>query len=225
MSTYENTARTDYGVSAVVAVVLTGLSYLVALAFGWIDKVNWLEALAVFTSYSCTYLCVRQRRFNYAIGAVSTAAFALLFWQSDLVASAILNLYLTPQLVYGWFRWRRDDDTRPVTDVSPREVPLYLLATGLFGAGAIAVVHLFDGTLAFWDSAILVLSVLAQWLLDNKKLQTWAVWAVVNVIAIVVYFKVGLPLTAFQYVLSLANTVYGYASWHQTREVTSAAAA
>lgn len=57
-----------------IAAVLTAASYLVGLGLGWTARVDPLEAFAVLTSYSCTYLCVRQRRFNYPIGALSTAA-------------------------------------------------------------------------------------------------------------------------------------------------------
>ena len=87
-----------------IAIVATGSSYWLAIWAGWITSLNWLEAFAVFTSFVCTWLCVRQRRLNYPIGAVSTAAYAVLFLQNDLLASAILNAYLTPALLYGWYR-------------------------------------------------------------------------------------------------------------------------
>lgn len=60
--------------SAIVAVVLTALSYAVGIACSWITGLNWLEVFAVFTLYSCTYLCVKERRINYPIGAVSKIA-------------------------------------------------------------------------------------------------------------------------------------------------------
>ena len=67
--------------------------------------------------------------------------------------------------------------------------------------------------MAWADSTILAGTILAQFLLDNKKLQTWIVWAIVNVFAIYTYFTAGLSLVAFQYVFFLANTMYGYAMW------------
>lgn len=217
---YKNSRHQDICVSIILGSFLTALSYVTAALFHWIDHVDWLEAFAVFTSYSCTYLCVKQRRVNYIIGALSTLAFSLLFYRADLLASALLNLYLTPQLLYGWIRWNRDEITRPVTNVTWKSVPAYLVVTGLFWFGAYNLVKLFDGQMAGWDTAILIGSILAQFLLDNKKLQTWIVWAVVNVIAIILYAKNGLQITAFQYVFFLANTIYGYISWKETTSVT-----
>jgi nicotinamide mononucleotide transporter len=206
--------------SVIIGVVLTALSYVVGLAFAWIATVNALEAFAVFTSYMSTYLCVKERRFNYVAGAISTFAYAILFLQTGLLASAVLNFYLTPTLVYGWIRWRNDADTRPVTRVSWKMVPVYLVVAGLFYFGAVQIVALLGGTLAVFDSAILAGTVLAQFLLDNKKIENWLVWAVVNVLAIYVYATSGLALVAFQYVFFLANTVYGFVVWNRSRNET-----
>lgn len=213
---YKNSRHQDICVSIILGSFLTALSYVTAVLFHWIDHVDWLEVFAVFTSYSCTYLCVKQRRANYIIGALSTLAFSLLFYRADLLASALLNLYLTPQLLYGWIRWNRDEITRPVTNVTWKSVPAYLVVTGLFWFGAYNLVKLFDGQMAGWDTAILIGSILAQFLLDNKKLQTWIVWAVVNVIAIILYAKNGLQITAFQYVFFLLSATWGYRSWSRS---------
>ena len=66
---------------------------------------------------------------------------------------------------------------------------------------------------------VLAGTLLAQFLLDNKKLENWIVWAVVNVFAIYTYATSGLPLVAFQYVFFLANTAYGYVSWRRSWRV------
>ena len=208
----------DLAVSVLVGVALTLVSYGVGIACHWIatDDLGLLEPFAVFTSYSCTWLCVKQRRINYPIGAVSSAAYALLFYRSDLLASAALNLYLAPYLVYGWIRWRPDVVTRPVTRIRSAQLPVYA-AVGLVGwVGAVALSRALGGALAWTDSVVLAGTLLAQFLLDNKKLENWIVWAVVNVFAIYTYATSGLPLVAFQYVFFLANTVYGYVSWRRS---------
>lgn len=79
----------------------------------------------MFTSYSCTYLAVRQRRINYVVGMTSTVGPPVLFQRQGLYASMVLTCYLTPALIYGWFRWNRDSDTRPVTNLTWRSLPVY----------------------------------------------------------------------------------------------------
>jgi nicotinamide mononucleotide transporter len=206
--------------SVVIGIVLTAVSYFAGLQFDWITSVNILEAFAVFTSYMATYLCVKERRFNYVVGAISTFAYALLFIQFGLVASAALNFYLVPTLIYGWLRWKRDTVTRPVTRVSLKMIPVYLGAVALFYLGATFLVAAVGGALIWTDIAILVGTVLAQFLLDNKKIENWGVWAIVNVFAIYTYATAGLALVAFQYVFFLANTFYGMWEWNRSKKAT-----
>jgi nicotinamide mononucleotide transporter len=205
--------------SIIIGVVLTLLSYFVGVKAHWLTatSINWLEVFAVFTSYSSTYLCVTQRRLNYPMGAISSAAYAYLFWKSGLLASTVLNAYLVPTLIYGWLRWRKDDNTRPVTHIKLKWLPVYIAIAGLGYTGAAMLSSRLGGHMAWTDSIILAGTILAQFLLDNKKLENWLVWAVVNVFAIYTYATTGLPLVAFQYVFFLANTIYGYIIWNRSK--------
>lgn len=215
--------RRDNGVKAnivqaiVIGLVLTALSYGVGLGLGWIDALSWLEIFAVFTSYAATFLCVVERRANYPFGAISTAAYCLLFWQIGLLASMAINGFLAVYLVYGWFRWRSDVDTRPVTRMTLPQWAIYILVAAAGYGVVVFLASQFGGVLAWTDSFILAGTILAQFMLDNKKLENWAVWALVNVFAIYTYGTAGLALVAFQYVFFLLNTGYGFAMWKRAQ--------
>ena len=119
---------------------------------------------------------------------------------------------------YGWFRWKSDDNTRPVRRVEAKWIPVYVLTTAAFYGGVLFLVNLAGGTLAATDTVILIGTMLAQFLLDNKRIETWYVWMIVNVFAIYTYFTAGLALAAFQYVFFLANTFYGLYMWKQSKQ-------
>lgn len=206
--------------SYIIALILTGISYVVGLRAGWITQLDWLEVFAVWTSYSCTYLCVKQSRLNYPIGAVSVAAYSLIFWNANLYSSMVLNLYLVGQLVYGWFRWGPDQNTRPVTRMNFKSfwTLAYIGGTAISYSVLLFITWKLGASLPLADSAILVGSILAQFLLDNKKLENWYVWAFVNILSIMTYWHAGLVLVAFQYVFFLCNTVYGYVSWNKSEK-------
>jgi nicotinamide mononucleotide transporter len=208
----------DITISIIVGIVLTGLSYVVATKAGWIDTVNFLEAFAVFTSYTCTLLCVWERRINYPIGAISNAAYAFLFYQTGLMGSAAVTAWLTLSLIYGWFRWKKDTDTKPVGFVEAKWWPIYILATGVAFAGGWGIYHLTGAQVVWTDLAIMAGSILAQFLLDNKKLENWMVWAIVNVFAIYTYFNAGLLIVGFQYIFFLGNTVFGFVMWMKSKK-------
>lgn len=216
--TREQSAKTHLVQAAVIGVFLTGLSYVVGSAMGWVSEINWLEVAAVFGSYMATFLCVVERRANYPIGAIANAAYALLFFQWELYASSITTGFLTFYLAYGWVRWKSDENTRPVTRLQLKWVPAYIASTAAFYFLVVWVVSLAGGTLAATDSVILIGTMIAQLLLDNKKIETWAVWIVVNIFAIYTYSQAGLALAAFQYVFFLANAFYGWAMWNKSKK-------
>lgn len=203
--------------SLILGATLTLVSYVIAFLFGWVTTTpNWLEAFSVFTSYSCTYMCVKQSRWNYPMGAISVASLSYLFWTQGLFASAALNAYLVPVLAYGWFRWRADTVTRPVTYVSPAWWPAYIGGAFVLWITMFNILQNYDATLPATDSVILIGSILAQFLLDNKKLETWFIWAIVNIFAIYTYAEAGLSLVALQFVFFLANTVWGWYDWNKS---------
>jgi nicotinamide mononucleotide transporter len=208
--------------SIVYGTILTAVSYIVALQFNWITELNYLEVFAVFTSYVCTILCVMQSRTNYVWGVISVAALSVLFFQSELYSSMVLNLYLIPTLIWGWFRWRRDEITRPVTFVGMYWWPVYLFLTLSLWYTLVQISTAMGATLPVNDSFILAASILAQFLLDQKKIETWVVWFTVNVVAIKTYSDAGLALVAFQYVFFLVNTMIGGYAWYKSMKVKNA---
>jgi len=203
-----------------IAFVLTAFSYWVGMSLGWITELNYLEVFAVFTSYSCTWLCSVQSRLNYPVGVITTAAYSVLFWQWGMPALALFNLYLVFSLAYGWFRWGSDDNTREVTLTSLNGYVFYALVgavlVGLFlGANmwlnptGISEINPIDMWLA-------VFSGIAQLMLDNKKLENWVVWAGINIFSIPFFLSSGMTLVAFQYIFFLANTVIGFTLWYKS---------
>lgn len=199
---------------ALYGTAITAFFTALAQVFGW--DFSTLELFAVWTSFICTFLCVFQSRWNYPVGIVSTTLLAVMFYQSNLLGSAILNVYLIPTLVYGWFVWGKDSETRKVEHVRLKDVPVYILVTGAVYLGAKYLITKFGGTLGALDAWLLVGSIFAQFLLDRKRIETWIVWIAVNVVSIYVYFNAGLYLVGLQFVAFLLNAVWGYYEWNRT---------
>lgn len=200
----------------VLGVVITAVTTCLALWLGWIPGVNWLEVASVATSYVSTFLFVKQTRWCYAFGIASTALLVLLFLSQGLMGSALVNAYLVLTLVVGLFLWNRDKETRPVKHVRLKTLPIYLLITVAAYFGALGITTAMGGEMVVLDSWILIGTILAQFLLDTKKLENWVVWIAVNVVSIIVYFQAGLFLLGIQFVFFLANAFYGYFSWKRT---------
>ena len=207
-------------VATFLGVVLTLASYAFAYAVGWDVQFNWLDATAVGTSYACTWLCVAQSRLNYVFGIVSVALYSYLFWLAGYNALALFNLYLVGSLVYGWFRWGKDSNPRLVRSLKLDMWTLGYASIGIAIALACIVVNIyFPGTFRPVDIWITALSGVAQVMLDNKRLQTWYVWFVVNIMSMYTFYHDAMYIVLLQYVFFTINVFIGAISWKRSMKV------
>lgn len=199
----------------IIATVLTLGSIAIAI-FGFdAPAPTGVEIVATWTSYVCTWLCVYQSRTNYYWGMISVALYAWIFYSGSLYGSAATQLYLSGALIYGWWRWGPDAATRRVRSTPLKLYGLYITSTGVVWAGAVFISQELGGSVPFWDAAILAGTILAQFLLDNKRIETWAVWVAVNLLSIYIYWQAGWYLITIQYIFFLGNTLWGYYQWRE----------
>lgn len=203
--------------SFILATLITGGLLIATLALH--NEINWIETASVFFSFACTWLCTRQVRFNYVLAVISTILLSITFWQAGLFGSMALNIYLVPTVIIGWFMWGKDTKPKIVEHVKSNKILLYLFFTVITWAGALWTINIFNGNLAVLDGWLLVGTVLAQFLLDRKKLETWIVWIIVDIVSIYVYFQSGLYLLAAQFVFFLANAVFAWFQWKKTMKI------
>lgn len=204
-------------------ILATGITGILLLAtYLANNEINWIETASVFFSFACTWLCTRQVRFNYVLAVISTVLLSITFWQAGLFGSMALNIYLIPTVIIGWFMWGKDTRPRKVEHVKPKKIVFYIIFTGLTWVGALFVIDYFGGNLAILDGWLLVGTVFAQFLLDRKKIETWIIWIIVNIVSIYVYFESGLYLLAGQFALFLANAVFAWFQWRKTMKLQNA---
>lgn len=206
--------------TATIALGLIGATYALALAFAWIEpgEFNGVEILAGVLNYAATFLCIKQRRAYAVIGIFGTAAWSYVFFSNSLLASGVVNIYLAGMLFYGWWRWGKDTNTRPVRNLSLKWAPVYLIITAAVYAGAVWITMSLGGNFVFWDSAILVLTILAQLLQDQKVIQVWLVWTAVNIVGVVLYWNSGIFFAMMQQLIFGFANLWGWLDWRKSME-------
>lgn len=179
-----------------------------------------IELLANVLTVLSVGLTVWRRKALYPAGIAATVLFFFVFWQARLYASAGLQVYFTAIQIYGWWFWSRGDRGHepPIGDWSWPTVAGLGLAAGAFTALVAGLLYRFtDAKAPLADTAILALSVLAQFLLDRKQMKNWTVWGLVDAISVYVYAKQGLWLTAALYLGLFANVFFGAWMWRRAR--------
>lgn len=185
------------------------------------DAVTWAELLGFVTGGACVWLTVRRHVLNFPIGIANSALFLVLFTSARLWADAALQIMFIVLGVAGWWQWVRSRGRQQQEIRVRRAGSIELAACVAFVVGATAVLTYVlrqaDDTAPFWDALTTALSIAAQWLLNNRRLETWFFWIAADCIYIPLYIVKKLDLTAGVYVLFLGLCVAGFRSWHVAR--------
>ena len=177
-----------------------------------------LEVAANGVTTLAILLAGRNSIHTWWTGIIGAVLFGILFYQTKLYADVTLQGFFIATGVLGWMRWRRGrtDPQLPVGRIKP----LALVPIGIGGVlvtlGYGTLLHRFtDAYAPFWDSLILVASVIAQFLLIGRKIETWYFWLLVNIVAVPLYLSRDLWLTSGLYVAYLINAVIALRVWRR----------
>lgn len=190
------------------------------------STVSRLELLGAVTGLGSVWWAAREKVWTWPIGIANSGLFLLLFLDAALYATAALQVAFIALGLYGWFQWSRGgpDDELPVR----RTTALEWLAIGLVALGGQVawttwLVVSTDSTVAFWDSAVLVLSLVATYGQARKLLESWWIWIVVDTISVPLFLGQGLIATALLYVVFGLICIVGLRDWQRSLRVRTAA--
>jgi nicotinamide mononucleotide transporter len=177
-----------------------------------------LEITANAITTVSIFLAGRGSIHTWWTGIVGAALFAVLFYSNQLFADVTLQIFFIGTSILGWMRWQ-NSNAAPlllVTRINAAHLATYagsgLVVASIYGA----ILHRYSNAYApFWDSVILVASVIAQLLLVRKKLETWLFWLVVNTIAVPLYMSRGLHLTGGLYAAYWLNALISWFLWRR----------
>ena len=185
-------------------------------------NLTYLEYAANGFYLLAVFLAARNSIHTWWLGIIGCALFSLLFYQVKLYAEVLLMLFFIATNAIGWYQWGRASGVKQITDTALVRLLAYatlaLVVTVFYG---FMLHRLTDAYAPFVDSAILMFSVIAQFLLMNRKLETWWFWLIVNTLAVPLYLSRELQLTALVYTGFWFNAWYG---WYQWRRLLKAAA-
>ena len=187
-----------------------------------------LEIIAVILGVINIVLIARRSIWNYPFGIVMVALYARIFLEARLYSDALLQIFFFVVQFYGWWYWRRGKavDGDVVVEALSTWARLGLaagLAVAILLWGGMMATQT-DAAFPWWDGAIAMMSVAAQWLMSRRYLENWVLWILVDCLAVGLYWVKDLHLTAALYMVFLALSIWGLEEWMRVRARAGAAA-
>jgi nicotinamide mononucleotide transporter len=183
---------------------------------------NPYEVLAVVFSLVCVLLTIKENIWQWLVGIFGVIFYIVVFYQAKLYANMWLQVVFIVLQLYGWYEWLYGGKGKTELKISRSSLQLNFLMVVLAIAGTTAMGYGFakftDNENPFVDSAVTVLSLIAQWMLAKKYLENWLFWILVNVLTISMSLshKPMLLLTAGLYALFFILAILGFLEWRKS---------
>ena len=189
---------------------------------------NWLvahgtsciETIGVVLGIITVYLSARENIWSWPTALVNAAMFVILFFRAGLYSDFGLNIIYFVLSLYGWYEWLYGGANHSELQVTrtPARLWMYFLIIGLVSWAALSAItsRLPNAALPYMDSALVTVSLIAQYMMTKKYVENWLLWIVVDVFYVGMFIYKRLNLTAFNYLVYLGLAVVGYAAWRRS---------
>lgn len=191
---------------------------------------SYLEFFGTVFTVLCVWFTTRAKVISWPLGIIGTTLYLFLFYQIRLYSDLLEQTYFLISGFIGWWVWyrvgthgRSEAAAATVGWNSTRTNIAYALGVALCTVmltWVISHVHLWlpglfsqPADFPLLDSFTTVLSFAAQWLLVRKKIESWVLWMLVDVIAIGLYWFKDVRFISLEYVLFLFLAAMGFWKW------------
>lgn len=191
---------------------------------------SYLEFFGTVTGGIAVWLSAKANVWSWPIGVINVVLFFFLFYQVQLYPDMLLQVFFLVTNLMGWWRWkhpnRGEEDRKHELRVSYMPLKQMILFSGigiigtfLFGSFAsrlheiLPVVFNKPSAFPYLDSFVTVMSIVATFLMIQKKVECWMLWIVIDAIATYMYFMKGIKFVGIEYFVFCFIAAFGLWNW------------
>lgn len=203
---------------------------------------SWIEAIGTVAGLLCIFLASLEKISNYAFGLLNVTLFAIIFYQINLYASLLLQLFFFVANIYGWYAWSRQTaNNQAELQIRWLSLPKALawaavcvVSIGLMTAFIdpififltrtsvtiltalgmnVAMPEVAPDAYPFWDACMMIFSIVAMILMTRKYVENWLLWVVINLISVVIFALQGVWAMSVEYMILTFIALNGSRMW------------
>lgn len=184
--------------------------------------VSWVEWIAAGLGVVCVALVALRSIWNYPFGIASVGISFFVCFEAKLYSDALLQIFFVAVNVYGWWEWARS--RAQVGEVAVERMTVQSRIGWAIGcAGTIllwgALMHRFtDASYPWWDGSIAIVSIAAQILQAQRKLESWWLWIAADLGSIPLFYLKDIPAFMILFVIYLGLAIWGLIDWYRAEK-------
>lgn len=196
----------------------------------WGYPMSYLEFFGTLAGAIAVWLSARANVWSWPIGIINVTLYFFLFFQVQLYPDMFLQAFFFVTNLMGWWRWKHpntgEEDKKSELRVSFMPVKQMILLSGvgiagtfLFGNFASRLHEMLPAIFSkpsafpYLDSFVTVMSIVATFLMIQKKVECWILWIVIDVIATYMYFMKGIKFVGIEYLAFCFIAAFGLWNW------------
>lgn len=191
---------------------------------------SYLEFFGLVSGVIAVVLSSLANIWSWPLGLINVTLSFFLFFQVQLYPDMFLQVFFFITNVMGWWRWTHprvgEEDRNQYLKVSFLPLPT-LMTYALLSVAGTLVMALFARNLHEWlpliftmpsaspylDSFITVMSVMATFLMIQKRVECWVIWVLVDVVATYLYFVRDIKFYSLMYFAFCVIASFGFWNW------------
>ncbi|MEZ0486164.1 nicotinamide riboside transporter PnuC [Fibrella aquatica] len=202
----------------------------------WGYPMSYLEFAGVVIGGVAVWLSAQANVWSWPVGAVSVTLYFFIFLQIQLYPDMFLQVFFLITNIQGWWRWKHPapGEENQQLELKISRMPARQLvswsAMGLLGTLALGTfaqnLHIWlplvfnqPSAFPYLDSFTTVMSIMATYMMIQKRVECWYAWLLVDAILTYVYFVKGIKVVSIEYSIFCLIALKGAYFW--TREYRS----
>jgi nicotinamide mononucleotide transporter len=187
--------------------------------------ISYVELIGTLFGFISVYYAARANVLTWPTGIINELFLFILFFQVQLYADMLLQVYFFITTLYGWYHWSSNKGDVPIEQLSNKGFIIYSisLVSGTLLMGW-TITHLptwlptyfpLPAAYPYADSFVSVASILATILLARKQMENWLLWILADAISVILYMKKGVYFLSLEYVIFLFIAIAGLVRWRK----------
>lgn len=198
----------------------------------WSYPMSYLEFWCTLTGALAVWLLVKENIWSWAVGIVNVSLAFVMFYQIHLYPDMFLQVFFLITNIIGFWQWKYPKKNNVAVEefrISKLEssdlLKLAVLSLGftfLFGLFSknlnILLPQLFSkpSSFPYLDSFTTIMSIVATFLSIRKKVESWWLWLLIDVISTYMYYTKDIKFYALLYLVLVGMALMGALQWTKT---------
>jgi len=191
---------------------------------------SYIEFFGVISGLIAIWLSAKANIWSWPVGIINVVLSFFLYYQIQLYPDMFLQVFFFVTNILGWWRWANpkagEEDYKQELRVSYMQWKQFLLICVISSAGTIMLgvlaSHLHEWLPAIFskpsafpyiDSFITVMSIVTTFFMIQKKIESWIIWIIVDMIAACLYFIKGVKFYSVEYFVFTLLAAFGLWNW------------